>query len=186
LLVLVAVGQTRNIEFIADAPGDWAMHCHMTHHIMNQMGHEIPNMVGVQAGDLDQKIGSLLPGYMTMGQTGMGMGRMSEMMPMPPNSIAMKGAIGPFGDYMTSGGMFTVLKVRDRLQRYDRDPGWYQHPAGTVASKASASDLARDGIDVNAPVARASGSRPTTATRLARVDPTPPAMKAHLARWRRR
>ncbi|MGH8744297.1 MAG: multicopper oxidase family protein, partial [Burkholderiales bacterium] len=37
--VLVPVGNTRDIEFIADAPGDWAMHCHMTHHIMNQMGH---------------------------------------------------------------------------------------------------------------------------------------------------
>ncbi len=36
--VLVAVGQTRAVEFIADAPGDWAMHCHMTHHVMNQMG----------------------------------------------------------------------------------------------------------------------------------------------------
>jgi hypothetical protein len=27
--VLVAVGQTRTVEFIADNPGDWAMHCHM-------------------------------------------------------------------------------------------------------------------------------------------------------------
>jgi hypothetical protein len=31
---------------------------------------------------------------MTMGQTGMGMGRMAEMMRMPPNSITMKGAPG--------------------------------------------------------------------------------------------
>ena len=48
--VLVPVGQTRNIEFIADAPGDWAFHCHMTHHVMNQMGHEFPNMVGMKRG----------------------------------------------------------------------------------------------------------------------------------------
>jgi hypothetical protein len=48
------------------------------------------------------------------------------------------------------GGMFTIIKVRDRLQGYERDPGWYQHPAGTVARKASATDLARDGIDVQA------------------------------------
>ena len=40
--VLVAVGQSRNVEFIADAPGDWPLHCHMTHHIMNQMGHGFP------------------------------------------------------------------------------------------------------------------------------------------------
>jgi hypothetical protein len=32
------------------------------------------------------------------------------------------------------GGMFTVVKVRGGLARNDyKDPGWYQHPAGTVA-----------------------------------------------------
>src|SRR5262249_33072186 len=59
--VLVGVGQTRNVEFISDAPGDWAFHCHMTHHTMNQMGHRFPNMVGVNAGDLDWRMQSLLP-----------------------------------------------------------------------------------------------------------------------------
>jgi FtsP/CotA-like multicopper oxidase with cupredoxin domain len=153
---LVGVGQTRTIEFIADAPGDWAFHCHMTHHVMNQMGHEFPNMVGMKSEDLDEKVRPLLPSYMTMGQTGMDMGRMAEVMPMPPNSIPMKGAVGPFGDYISMGGMFTIVKVRDRLASYDQDPGWYKHPPGTVALKASAADLARDGIDVNAPTARAS------------------------------
>jgi manganese oxidase len=156
--VLVGVGQTRTIEFIADAPGDWAFHCHMTHHVMNQMGHEFPNMVGVKPGDLDEKIRPLLPGYMTMGHTGMDMGRMAEVMPMPANSIPMKGAVGPFGDYISMGGMFTIIKVRDRLESYDKDPGWYQHPRGTVALKASAADLARDGIDVHAPTPRAANS----------------------------
>ncbi|MDH3600503.1 MAG: copper oxidase [Candidatus Tectomicrobia bacterium] len=153
--VLMAVGQTRNIEFIADAPGDWAMHCHMTHHIMNQMGHNFPNMVGVKPGDMDKRIGSLLPGYMTMGHEGMAMGRMAELMPMPANSIPMKSRMGPFNEYLTSGGMFTLVKVRDQLKSYDEDPGWYQHPRGTVASKARAEELARDGIDVNASTARA-------------------------------
>jgi FtsP/CotA-like multicopper oxidase with cupredoxin domain len=148
--VLVAVGQTRTIEFIADAPGDWAFHCHMTHHVMNQMGHDFPNMVGVNVGDLDAKVRPLLPSYMTMGHTGMDMGRMAEVMPMPANSIPMKGAVGPFGDYITMGGMFTIIKVRDQIQSYDQDPGWYQHPPGTVALKASAADLARDGINLNA------------------------------------
>jgi hypothetical protein len=127
----------------------------MTHHVMNQMGHEFPNMVGMQPGDLDTKLRPLLPGYMTMGHTGMDMGRMAEIMPMPPNSIPMKGAMGPFGDYIAMGGMFTVVKVRDRLASYDEDPGWYQHPPGTVALKASAEELLRDGIDVHAPAARA-------------------------------
>jgi len=163
--VLVAVGQTRTIEFIADAPGDWAFHCHMTHHVMNQMGHELPNMVGMQPGDLDERVRPLLPGYMTMGHTGMDMGRMAEIMPMPANSIPMKGALGPFGDYISMGGMFTIIKVRDRLASYDQDPGWYQHPRGTVALKANAADPARDGIDIHAPTPRAADRAPRGAAR---------------------
>jgi hypothetical protein len=32
------------------------------------------------------------------------------------------------------GGMFTVLKVRPDQKRGDyTDPGWYKHPAGTLA-----------------------------------------------------
>jgi hypothetical protein len=147
--VLVAVGQSRNIEFIADAPGDWPIHCHMTHHIMNQMGHDFPNMVGIKTEGLEEKLRPLLPSYMTMGHTGMDMGRMAEVMPYPKNTISMKGAPGPFGDYISMGGLFTILKVRDRLTSYNEDPGWYQHPAGTVALKASDEELRRDGIDVS-------------------------------------
>jgi FtsP/CotA-like multicopper oxidase with cupredoxin domain len=144
--VLVPVGSTRDVELIADAPGDWPLHCHMTHHVMNQMGHDIPNMIGVEARDLDERTRPLVPGYMTMGQDGMGdMGEMA--MPVPENSIPMVGAKGPFG-YITMGGMFTLLKVRDKLDDPQRDPGWYQHPAGTVAQVATAADLQRDGIAV--------------------------------------
>jgi FtsP/CotA-like multicopper oxidase with cupredoxin domain len=35
--VLVGVGQARNIEFHAKYVGDWMLHCHMPHHMMNQM-----------------------------------------------------------------------------------------------------------------------------------------------------
>jgi FtsP/CotA-like multicopper oxidase with cupredoxin domain len=139
--VLVPVGSSRDIEFVADAPGDWPLHCHMTHHIMNQMGHGIPNMVGVEPGDLDDRVRPLLPGYMTMGQDGMG------SMAVPKNSIPMKGARGPF-DYITMGGMFTLLKVREKLTSYD-DPGWYTHPKGTVAELADPKELERDGIRIS-------------------------------------
>jgi hypothetical protein len=124
----------------------------MTHHVMNQMGHELPNMVGLKPANLDERIRPLLPGYMTMGHTGMDMGKMAEVMPYPRNTISMKGAVGPFGDYISMGGLLTIIKVRDRLTTYDEDPGWYQHPAGTVALRASDADLARDGIDVNEPI----------------------------------
>ena len=177
---LVAVGQTRNVELITDAPGDWAFHCHMTHHVMNQMGHEFPNMVGMKTGELDEKIRPLLPAYMTHGHTGMDMGKMAEVMPYPRNTISMKGATGPFGDYISMGGLFTIVKVRDRLKSYDEDPGWYQNPPGTVALKASDAELARDGIDVNESSARGGQSAPGPATkRPPGVDSTPRPMDPH-------
>jgi manganese oxidase len=139
--VLVAVGQTRTVEFIADNPGDWAMHCHMTHHAMNQMGHKAPNLIGVRPGKLDKRVSTLLPGYMTMGESGMAdMGEMG--MPVPRNSIPMVGAQGKH-DYIDMGGLFTIVKVRENLTSYD-DPGWYENPPGTLASLASNDELQRD------------------------------------------
>jgi FtsP/CotA-like multicopper oxidase with cupredoxin domain len=137
--VLVPTGTVRVIEFTADTPGDWPIHCHMTHHAMNQMGHDAANLIGVDTSGLDAKLGRVLPGYMTMGQTGMGdMMRMDQ----PKNSISMVGGPGPFGT-IDMGGMFTILKTRARL---DGDPGWYAHPKGSVADEASEAELARDGI----------------------------------------
>lgn len=143
--VLVHVGSSRNIEFIADNPGDWPIHCHMTHHMMNQMGHGTPNMIGVDMSGVDEKIRRLLPGYHTMGQNGMG--EMATMkMPVPGNSIPMRGLDAQFGPTIF-GGMTNVLKVRDHQVGYD-DPGWYQFPEGTIASPASRRELERDGISV--------------------------------------
>ena len=35
--VLVGVAQARDIEFVANNPGDWMIHCHLPHHMMNSM-----------------------------------------------------------------------------------------------------------------------------------------------------
>jgi hypothetical protein len=67
-------------------------------------------------------------------------------MSVPPNSLPMKGAPGPF-DVIDMSGLLTVLKVRDGITNYE-DPGWYRNPPGTVASIAAADDLKRDGIEV--------------------------------------
>jgi hypothetical protein len=139
--VLIHVGSTRTMEFVANNPGDWAMHCHMSHHVMNQMGHDFPNMIGVEKGNLDKKVRKFLSGYMTMGQTGMG--EMGDMgMHVPRNSIPMMGAPGKHG-YIDMGGMFTIVKVRENLTSYD-DPGWYNDPPGTQASLASNEAMQRD------------------------------------------
>jgi FtsP/CotA-like multicopper oxidase with cupredoxin domain len=144
--VLVPVGTTRTVEFVADAPGDWAMHCHMTHHVMNQMGHDVPVTLGSDGQRIDARVRSLVPDYMTMGQNGMG--GMEDMgMAVPHNSIPMRGGTGQFGS-IDMGGMFTVLKVRDKPD--EEGAGWYQNPPATLAGVASEGELAADGVDPRA------------------------------------
>jgi hypothetical protein len=87
----------------------------------------------------------ILPGYMSMGQQGMGgMGEMA--MPIPENSLPMRGAMGPFS-YIDMGGMFTILKVRQDADAADPN-GYYEHPAGSVAGPADGARLSADGIVV--------------------------------------
>jgi hypothetical protein len=62
--------------------------------------------------------------------------------------MPMVGGKGPFGE-ITMGGMFTLLKVRESLSG-DADPGWYEHPAGSMAVAASADELRRDAIEAKA------------------------------------
>ncbi len=126
----VPVGSTQTVEWLADAPGDWAFHCHKSHHTMNAMSHELPNMLGVRQREVAEKVRKVLPGYMAMGENGMG-----NMMDMgrPKNTLPMMAGQGPFGP-VEMGGMFTILKVRDGIASYE-DPGWYKNPPGTVARK---------------------------------------------------
>ena len=128
----IAVGQMRQLDFVADEEGDWALHCHKSHHTMNAMGHNVPTMIGVDHRGLVKKIQKLVPDYMVMGERGMAdMGEME--MPLPDNTLPMMTGKGPFGA-AEMGGMFTLLKVRRDQKRGDyRDPGWFKHPAGTVA-----------------------------------------------------
>ena len=129
----VPVGGMRVFEFVADEPGDWAIHCHKAHHTMNAMGHDTKTFIGVQKRDLLRKIrGIVSPDYMAMGSRGMAeMGEMS--MPLPENTLPMMTGYGQYGP-LEMGGMFSVVKVREGIAADDyNDPGWYSHPQGTVA-----------------------------------------------------
>jgi hypothetical protein len=130
--VNVPPGETRDIEFVADAPGDWIFHCHKSHHAMNAMNHDIPNLTGVDQEAAAKIIGRSVPGYMAMGTNGMGdMQGMAQMMGGPENTLPMMTGDGPHGP-IEMGGMFTILKVRDNITDY-KDPGFYRAPKGTVA-----------------------------------------------------
>ena len=136
----------RDIEFVAIA-GDWAFHRHKSHHTMNPMGHGIPNALGVDQSGVEKEIRKVLPSYMAMGRNGMsehGMHRAMGMLEGPPNTLPMATGEGPSGP-LEMGGMFTVLKVRDDPDKADPN-GWYEHPKGTVAGRATAAQLAADGI----------------------------------------
>ena len=128
----IAVGQMRQMDFIADEEGDWSFHCHKSHHTMNAMGHSVPTMIGVDHRSVARQITQLIPDYMVMGERGMH--DMTEMeMPLPDNTAAMMTGTGPFGA-VGMGGMFSMLKVRKDQKPGDySDPGWFAHPPGTVA-----------------------------------------------------
>jgi hypothetical protein len=136
---IVGVGQMRDIEFTA-VPGDWALHCHMSHHTMGPMGHDLPNTIGVNQRGVEERIRKMLPGYMAMGEFGMAEHQKhtdSGHMQGPPNTLPMMAGTGPFGA-LEMGGMFTVVKVRDDVRPGDySDPGWYRNPPGTLARKIS-------------------------------------------------
>lgn len=128
---IVGVGQTRDIEFVA-VPGDWAFHCHMSHHTMNAMGHKIPNMLGVKQPE--SQIQKVLPGYMAMGESGMAEHQVhTDMghMPGPENTLPMMMGEGLYGK-LEMGGMFSMIRVRDQL---GDKADLYRAPEGTQAKK---------------------------------------------------
>jgi manganese oxidase len=133
----VPVGAIRAIDFVADSAGDWAFHCHKSHHTMNAMGHNLVNLIGAQERVLAKAVKSAASDAMAMGRDGMAM--MGEMeMPLPDNTLPMMTGVGQFGP-IEMGGMFTVMKVREGLAANDyRDPGTYKNPPGTVAYEVDA------------------------------------------------
>ncbi len=61
---LVGVAQSRDFEFVAKNPGAWMLHCHLPHHMMNQMSSNVGPMsrkgMGMPAGvDMNNGMGML-------------------------------------------------------------------------------------------------------------------------------
>jgi hypothetical protein len=77
--VLVGVAQSRDIEFVANNPGDWMLHCHLPHHMMNQMSSNVGPMTrraGIPAGlDMERGMGMLRQGSATSEENGTSLGR---------------------------------------------------------------------------------------------------------------
>jgi hypothetical protein len=87
---LVGVAQARDVEFVANNPGDWMLHCHLPHHTMNQMSSSVGrmsrmgSMTGMPAGKgagVPAGQGAGVPAGIDM-QSGMGMLQGTPPVPM--------------------------------------------------------------------------------------------------------
>ena len=77
---LVGVAQARDIEFVADRIGDWMLHCHLPHHMMNQMSSNVGPMTrlgqGMQGGgSMEEAMGMLRDGRATAENKAPALGR---------------------------------------------------------------------------------------------------------------
>jgi FtsP/CotA-like multicopper oxidase with cupredoxin domain len=79
--VIVGVAQARDVEFVAQYEGDWMLHCHLPHHMMNQMVSMVGPMAmshgsGSQTGlGMEEGMGMLQKGHALSEDFGPGMGR---------------------------------------------------------------------------------------------------------------
>ncbi|MGB9007636.1 MAG: copper oxidase [Candidatus Acidiferrales bacterium] len=77
--VLVGVAQARAVEFLATNPGDWMIHCHMPHHMMNQMSSmagPLTRRAGMPAGaGMEEGMGTPRGGSATSEEYGASLGR---------------------------------------------------------------------------------------------------------------
>ena len=82
---------------MADEPGDWAIHCHKSHHTMNAMGHDIRTFIGVDKTRVRQEDPKRwCPTTCRWARAGMAdMGEME--MPLPDNTLPMMTGFAQFG-----------------------------------------------------------------------------------------
>ena len=119
----------------------------MTHHVMNQMGHGVPEHDRRRRpATSTQRVRPLLPGYMTMGQHGMGDMARDGHAPCRRTASRWSGGAGPFG-YITWAACSRSSRCATALAG-DGDPGWYEHPPGRVAVAATAEELRATAIEL--------------------------------------
>jgi FtsP/CotA-like multicopper oxidase with cupredoxin domain len=77
---LIGVAQARDLEFVANNPGDWMIHCHLPHHMMNAMVSMVGPMSepggGVPTGaGMEEGMGMITGGHAMSHDLGPSMGR---------------------------------------------------------------------------------------------------------------
>jgi FtsP/CotA-like multicopper oxidase with cupredoxin domain len=121
--VLVGVAQARDVEFVADRTGDWMLHCHLPHHMMNQMSSNV--------GKMTRGAGTSQPAGVDM-NTGMGMLQGAPGAPMGDDygtSLGRGMGFGSTSDMATTNGQLSGEKAMDAMKSM---------PGGEVAGNANA------------------------------------------------
>ncbi len=143
--VLVGVAQARVIEFDAKYPGDWMLHCHLPHHMMNQMVSMVGPMAhaghGLQTGGgMEEGMGVVRKGNALSSELGPSFGRgmgMAESERLISNIAGTRTGHGGHGQYgAAAGGTATrvpgfpqdMWMVMDdevaKPETYGMAPGW--------------------------------------------------------------
>jgi hypothetical protein len=133
---LVGVAQAQDIEFNAIYPGSWMLHCHLPHHMMNQMSSNVGKMTrsgsGMSAGeDMESGMGMLTgSGNATSDNRGpslgrgMGVGSTSENAT-PNGPISHEQAMHDMADMDTRGGqmagMSDIAKDANKVLGFPQD-----------------------------------------------------------------
>jgi len=136
--VLVGVGQSRDVEFVANNPGDWMIHCHIPHHMMNHM----VSMVGPMPrplADHSSAVPEMPGGNIASGSLGAGLER----------------SLGPA--LSTDRAVMTGMRPAD-MQMTPRIPGYPQdmmgmHGALSVDQKKKVNSPLTRGMRRNWPMA---------------------------------
>jgi hypothetical protein len=140
---LVGVAQAKDFEFVADRLGDWMLHCHLPHHMMNQMVSNVGPMTRTTAspsrGAADQAMAHMpgmagmkmadMPGMAGMkmadmpGMAGMKMAEGSAMKMADVSKDANSVPLFPQDAFM-EGPMMAMDKDVDKPETFGLPPGW--------------------------------------------------------------
>ena len=131
---LIAVAQATDVEFVAFNPGDWLLHCHMVHHMMNHMVRQVGPRIreGVDVTRYYGTPGDRPPASISSTAAGLeppGYPQKMQGMQMPPEAMArlwsrreVQGARAGFHEPLR--GLMTAVRVLpddlyDRLMHSD-------------------------------------------------------------------
>jgi hypothetical protein len=127
--VLVGVAQARDIEFVADNPGNWMLHCHLPHHMMNQMSSNVGPMTRVRTGT---------PAGVSM-ENGMGMLTGQRGVPTGDDygpSLGRGMGVGSTNDQPTSNGPIANHQADRHMNMQDMEGMQMNTESGGIAANA--------------------------------------------------